>query len=93
MPFGTALVAGHELPWYLPVAILVLLATVVTYVCGLLGTRGPALAVWPIIGGALVLFGVFVVQLERDRPVLETPDEPAPDTPDQPAQDAQNTPD
>ena len=114
MTFGTALVAGHELPWYVPVAILVLLATVVPYVCGLLGTRaaGPriasfialtetifaaliawaildqALAVWQIIGGALVLFGVFVVQLERDRPVLETPDEPAPDSPDLPVQDS-----
>lgn len=93
MTFGTAIVAGQELPWYVPMAVVVVLATVVPYVCGLLGTRaaGPRIAsfialtetvfavlvawailsqvpgVGQIIGGVLVLTGVFAVQLDRGK--------------------------
>jgi drug/metabolite transporter (DMT)-like permease len=91
MTFDTAAVAGNPWPWYAPMAILIVLATVMPYVCGLLGTRlagprvasfialtetifaaltawailGQDLAVIQIVGGALVLAGVFSVQRDR----------------------------
>jgi drug/metabolite transporter (DMT)-like permease len=107
MTFGTVVMMGAPVAWWIPMLLVAVIATGFAYAAsitmsGMLGSRlasfvgllevvaaavyswvllGEALGVWQILGGALILAGIWFVQSERahPEPVVPLETEPAPE--------------
>lgn len=67
MTFGSVNVAGQSWPWFAPLLIVIVLATTIPYICGLLGTRAAQLRVASFIALTETIFSAIVAWIILDQ--------------------------